>query len=883
MAEASSRDTPALAPDAGTLRGAASADATASGRPRHTENAFQQAFLDLSAALASTLDIHDLLLAAVERVALELGSRRVSLVVVPPGESEANAFVLVSSDEAALRNLIIDLSRYPELVHTLHHNAVTHLSDPSEHPLLETLRRDAASIGFDLSHLGPALLVPLRIDQRPVGALFVRQPAGAPPFESAAIDFCRVLANMLALALHSARILRRLESVRIESDRPHTADSLTPSGTLPESLTQAARAYHAVDAAVALMDPSGKLHFANYAARRLLGYDQDALGSLSGEDLVIELDVPAYQHMRRLLDSEAPLREVELRLLGGNGEIRHCQVTFARLPGRLDVIVLTLRDIGPGRLRDKTLERTRMLLEAIVQLSRQPIMAFDSAGRLRLLNHAAESLLALPARDALEAVSLSDLEPTGSLTATFAELAKSRPEGIWRLSQHKVELRDHYGRTIPLELSAMSLAEGTADGGVVCLVEPPGLTRGNRPRGAGDTTSHPALPTENDGLVLLLQQRAASNATAQALVEAMRSWMTTAPFPIALLGADSQVEASNAAFRRVLFRAGSSHDLTHLRQAVIEQDQPALERALDDAAGGRLWNQADVRIGAREDALAHLRLNLYRRESDDDAYQGTLLLAIDLSELDALEEQVLQAEKLASLGQLAAGVVHELNNPLTSISVYSDYLLAKYDREPAASGDVEKIRRIVDATGRMLRFTRDLVAYARPSEDAPLTVSINEVIEQSVGFCEHVLTQTSTRLIMELGDDAGEVLAVPEQLQQVFVNLVTNACQALEPGQGTVRVVTRSLGRLGVAILVEDDGPGIPERNRERIFEPFFSTKRDGGGTGLGLAIVRNIIHQQGGSIEVESQLGRGTRFTIRLARRISRARRATRQMTDLD
>jgi signal transduction histidine kinase len=240
-----------------------------------------------------------------------------------------------------------------------------------------------------------------------------------------------------------------------------------------------------------------------------------------------------------------------------------------------------------------------------------------------------------------------------------------------------------------------------------------------------------------------------------------------------------------------------------------------------------------------------------------------------------LELQILHAEKLATLGQLAAGVLHELNNPLTSITVYSEYLLGKGKRGGADPSDLDKLGRIVESAARMTKFTRDLVTYARPSSETAAKVSMIEVLEQSLGFCEHVLDEAGVLVERSYAQDLAPIEAVRGQLHQIFVNLITNASQAManDPRRGaidaprpklSVAVEGKSVeGRPDTLVVrISDNGPGIPAENLARIFEPFFTTKGEGKGTGLGLSIVRNLVEQHGGTISVESrtEAGRETR-----------------------
>ncbi len=236
----------------------------------------------------------------------------------------------------------------------------------------------------------------------------------------------------------------------------------------------------------------------------------------------------------------------------------------------------------------------------------------------------------------------------------------------------------------------------------------------------------------------------------------------------------------------------------------------------------------------------------------------------------AFHARMLQADKLATFGQIAAGLVHELNNPLTSIVAYSDYLIRQASTKDGGlgkdPGDLERIRRISESANRMLRFTRELVGYSRPSSGMVGPVVLHRVIDQAVAFCEHVLSASGVRIERSYGEGVLTVSAVSEQLVQVFVNLLTNASQAA-PSEGGSVVVTTSVhgSEPRVTVEVQDNGTGIAPEHLQHVFVPFFTTKGDKNGTGLGLSIVKSILESQDGQIRVESEVGKGTRFFIDL------------------
>jgi two-component system, NtrC family, sensor kinase len=233
-------------------------------------------------------------------------------------------------------------------------------------------------------------------------------------------------------------------------------------------------------------------------------------------------------------------------------------------------------------------------------------------------------------------------------------------------------------------------------------------------------------------------------------------------------------------------------------------------------------------------------------------------------ELHRLQDQVIQLEKLASLGQMVAGIVHEINNPLTSIVAYSDYLRKKGERTGSDPGDVDRLARINEAAERILRFSRDLTEYSRPRKVVPASVPIHDIIDRALVFCEHDLDQTGVMVERNFGD-IHPVRGVAGQLTQVFVNLFTNAAHAMRD-QGGLLTITTSMPRPGeVEVIVTDDGHGIDQETLPKIFDPFFTTKVDGRGTGLGLSIVRSIVDNHGGRIRASGNSPKGTVFLVDL------------------
>lgn len=335
--------------------------------------------------------------------------------------------------------------------------------------------------------------------------------------------------------------------------------------------------------------------------------------------------------------------------------------------------------------------------------------------------------------------------------------------------------------------------------------------------------------------------------------------------PIVVIGKQRDIRVVNRAF---LALTGLRRDELLGEDFVVfvpESDRARLLPVFTNALRGEPTTNFELRLPRADGTHARVSMNTASILSPAGDVEAVIAIGRDVTEVRELERQVIQAEKLATLGQLAAGVVHELNNPLTSISVYSDYLLKKLETQGVEDRDLEKLRRIVQSAERILTFTRELIRYARPSTDPPTLVSVHDVLERSIVFCEHVIEEAGARIERDYAKGIRPVYAVEGQLHQVFINLITNACHAMPEGAGVLRFETAAGGEDHVAVRLADNGVGIPPELVDRVFEPFFSTKGEGKGTGLGLSIVRNIVHQHGGTIRVTSDVGRGTTFEILL------------------
>lgn len=269
-------------------------------------------------------------------------------------------------------------------------------------------------------------------------------------------------------------------------------------------------------------------------------------------------------------------------------------------------------------------------------------------------------------------------------------------------------------------------------------------------------------------------------------------------------------------------------------------------------------------IGQLAESFKHMLVRLKQARQELEDWGKTLEEKVERrsQQLKRIQEQLMRSEKLASLGRLASGVAHEINGPLTGILTFSHLLMRKLKENPELQRDLELI---VKETTRVSTIVRGLLDFARETKPQKKPYNINELILQTLSLVERQSVFHDIRIVEHLNPQVPMVLLDANQIQQVFMNILLNAADAM-PAGGTL-TISSSLAPQGSFVQVQfaDTGYGIPQKNLSKVFDPFFTTKADKKGTGLGLAVSYGIIDRHRGHIEVESEEGRGTTFTIKL------------------
>ena len=274
---------------------------------------------------------------------------------------------------------------------------------------------------------------------------------------------------------------------------------------------------------------------------------------------------------------------------------------------------------------------------------------------------------------------------------------------------------------------------------------------------------------------------------------------------------------------------------------------------------GYVKNYSTERI--RKDGLiipVHLTESVLH--SSDNEVIGRSQIIRDISEIKKIEHQMRQSERLVTLGHLAAGVAHEIGNPLTSISSLVQ-LMERRSKSPEVKDQLARIRANIE---RISKIVRELVDFTRPNLTKVSRVQVNDVVENAIGLLRYDERTRRVNIHLDLDKDLTQIKASPDKLHQVVVNLVINALDATKDHGNNIWIRTSNQDDQ-VCVMVKDNGVGMPADVVEKIFEPFFTTKEVGKGTGLGLSVSHGIIKSMKGTISVDSDLNQGTTFTIRL------------------
>jgi two-component system, NtrC family, sensor kinase len=490
-------------------------------------------------------------------------------------------------------------------------------------------------------------------------------------------------------------------------------------------------------------------------------------------------------------------------------------------------------------------------------------------------------------RQHLEAATLASAERVGDVikhSTTYYMLRNDR-EGLYHAIQTmadepgmvKVRILDQQGRvsysTDAAEVS--HVLDKTAEACYGCHTQSQPLARLNRPdrfriyrNGGGQRVLGIITPIEN--------QPSCSNAECHAH-PAGQQVLGVLDTDLSLAKADAQLKVSSA--RMFYYTAGAMLMVAVLSWLfvwrVVAKPIQALEKGTERLSQGELGYQIEVQSHDEVGDLAHsfngMSLQLHAANDEIVTWAKTLEDRVEqkTKELQRAHAQMLHVEKMASIGKMAAVVAHEVNNPLSGILTYAKLLSKWVGTGQTGHEKREEAMQCLDLIAAESRRCGDLIKNLLSlSRTAPMnvqSVDLHAVINRCLMLVRHQLELVGVELQLKLADDLPLVHCDPAQIEQVLLALTMNAIDAMPRG-GTLWIETRlSSNQSEIEIMVRDDGAGIAPDVLARMFEPFLTTKESGRGVGLGLAISRGIVERHNGRIEVESEVGRGTTFTITL------------------
>jgi len=328
--------------------------------------------------------------------------------------------------------------------------------------------------------------------------------------------------------------------------------------------------------------------------------------------------------------------------------------------------------------------------------------------------------------------------------------------------------------------------------------------------------------------------------------------------PIQITDAQGKIIFVNPAFERVSGYAkeellGKNPNILNSRK----QDEKYWKQVWNNILKGKEW-VGQIQNRRKNGELFHTELVISPIVDAAGKVVGFLGSHRDITEQKLLEQQLVRSQKMETFGTLAAGIAHEVGNPLTSISSIVQ-VIQRTTKDRFAQ---EKLELVKNQVNRIAKIIRELVDFSRPSAYEVKQADVNTIIRDAINIVQYGKKVHDITFVIELDEGLPQVSVVHDQLVQVFLNIAMNAVDACEGKPGTIRITSRVMSE-SIEVIIEDTGKGIPETDFTKIFDPFYTTKEVGKGTGLGLWVSYGIVKNFGGDIRVESKEGKGSTFTV--------------------
>jgi PAS domain S-box-containing protein len=607
------------------------------------------------------------------------------------------------------------------------------------------------------------------------------------------------------------------------------------------------------------LNNSGQFVHVNQTELEKLGYTQEEMMAMHLWDIVPrdrEPEILAYLE-RLMADGRGVIETVFLTRAGKPIDVEiHTTALFDPDGGGLVHSRAFVRDITERRLLEDQVHRYTTQLEqevadrteqlsisqrrykALFDLAADSIFMVDPRGGIIAVNKREEQALGYSEFDAVGTMFLDIVRP--EYRQATSALIEKIVLGERQVPTHEIEVQDHAGTPTAVEMDLIRIEEGSS---VSVMVQLHDITVRKR--------LEKQLQEYSEELEAKVQERTHEIEQTKQYLENL---LENANDVIYTLDPEQRFTYVNNKVEAWGYRKEDLIGRPYLALLSKRHRGRRLKSTLDIGAK----QVYEVEVMSRNGIARAVMVSVSPLRAPDGSILGVLGIARDITETKKLEQQIRNSEKLASVGRLAAGVAHEINNPLGGI------LNCLYNMRKGALSAARQEEYLVsmeDGLCRVQKIVRQLLDFSQQHEPELCSTDINGVVERVLVLTNHEFLANSIQLVKQLRNDLPPVMVDRHMMEQVLMNLVLNAIQAIKGG-GVITIRTRLMDG-ACAIDVEDTGCGIPSHVLPRIFDPFFTTKGTGEGTGLGLSVSLGIIERHGGQILVESEVGKGTLFTV--------------------
>jgi PAS domain S-box-containing protein len=588
----------------------------------------------------------------------------------------------------------------------------------------------------------------------------------------------------------------------------------------------------ASDDAIFVVNSELEIQFVNRRALKMTGYSGKELVNLDLSSIIENQEPGIFEKLSKDLDAGNAVRMHRVVKISAADQSRiDCDAWFYRTEstGGNDPLYVFFRDLSPQRQMADEHRRTNEFLTSVIERSVDGIIAADMAGKVIVFNKGAENLLGYTAEEVVGKFNVVNFYPAGVAQEIMRKLRSEDYGGAGKAIPHRITGIHKNGEQVPMTLSGATIYQ---DGREVATV---GIFYDLRE----------ILKTEQELMESEMQFRELFEGVQHGIYFSTRDGRFLDCNQALLSMLEYETKEDFLAMEIVRDLYFDPEDRKKF-QELIERDG----RVKDYEISFKKKNGDPITVLL----TAHLRKDPSGKVL---GYQG---IVVDMSDRRKLEQQLFQTEKLAAMGRLTAQIAHELNNPIYGVMNCLDLIRSEI---PENSKKRKFLEMAYSETGRISQLLKSMLKFFRPEEDVKAEVDVNRLTDEVLLFLGKQLAEFKIRAVLQSAENLPPVFASGNQLKQVMLNMIMNAKNAM-PNGGELTLATLYEND-SVKIRIADTGVGIPAENLDLIFEAFFTTKSDVKGVGLGLSVCFGIIKEHGGEIQVQSELGVGTTFTISL------------------